>query len=86
MKQKLQTAGRKSNEFCTNAMGYVGYYFCWTAENLLIGMNYKFIVFVEITGVPMRNCMLHYAQYRSTFPTWALAENRKHACSSIPKT
>ncbi|XP_058203430.1 dammarenediol II synthase-like [Rhododendron vialii] len=40
----------------------------------------------ELTGVSMRNCMLHYAQYRNTFPTWALAEYCKHVCSSIPKT
>ncbi|XP_047308001.1 dammarenediol II synthase-like [Impatiens glandulifera] len=37
----------------------------------------------EIAGVYMRNCMLHYAGYRSSFPTWALAEYRKHVW---PKT
>nr|GMD08198.1 dammarenediol II synthase-like [Ipomoea batatas] len=31
----------------------------------------------DITGVFMRNCMLHYAQHRSFFPLWALAEYRK---------
>ncbi|KAI6689556.1 hypothetical protein NL676_026384 [Syzygium grande] len=28
----------------------------------------------EITGVFMRNCMLHYAAFRNIFPLWALAE------------
>ncbi|GAY58162.1 hypothetical protein CUMW_185020, partial [Citrus unshiu] len=28
----------------------------------------------EITGVFMRNCMLHYAAYRNIYPLWALAE------------
>ncbi|KAK6284853.1 hypothetical protein POUND7_003805 [Theobroma cacao] len=32
----------------------------------------------EMMGVFMSNCMLHYASYRNTFPTWALAEYRKH--------
>ncbi|XP_021896494.1 beta-amyrin synthase-like [Carica papaya] len=32
----------------------------------------------EITGVFMKNCMLHYAAYRNIFPLWALAEYRKH--------
>nr|GMD09723.1 dammarenediol II synthase-like [Ipomoea batatas] len=31
----------------------------------------------DITGAFMRNCLLHYAQYRSYFPLWALAEYRK---------
>ncbi|KZV28816.1 beta-amyrin synthase [Dorcoceras hygrometricum] len=31
----------------------------------------------EITGVSMRNCMLHYAQYRNIYPLWALGEYRK---------
>ncbi|KAL7241992.1 hypothetical protein ACSBR1_014550 [Camellia fascicularis] len=31
----------------------------------------------EITGVYMKNCMLHYAQYRNIFPMWALGEYRK---------
>ncbi|KAM6552668.1 hypothetical protein CsatB_013430 [Cannabis sativa] len=31
----------------------------------------------EITGVFMKNCMLHYAMYRNIFPLWALAEYRK---------
>ncbi|KAG8385282.1 hypothetical protein BUALT_Bualt03G0025800 [Buddleja alternifolia] len=31
----------------------------------------------EITGVYMKNCMLHYAQYRNIFPLWALGEYRK---------
>nr|AGC82084.1 beta amyrn synthase [Azadirachta indica] len=31
----------------------------------------------EIMGVFMRNCMLHYAQYRNIFPLWALAECRR---------
>ncbi|XP_058203414.1 dammarenediol II synthase-like [Rhododendron vialii] len=37
----------------------------------------------ELTGVFMRNCMLHYTQYRNMFPTWALGEYRKHVCSSF---
>ncbi|KAL8108332.1 hypothetical protein AgCh_024696 [Apium graveolens] len=32
----------------------------------------------EITGVYMKNCMLHYAEYRNIYPLWALAEYRKH--------
>nr|AAS83468.1 beta-armyrin synthase [Bupleurum kaoi] len=31
----------------------------------------------EITGVFMKNCMLHYAAYRDLYPLWALAEYRK---------
>ncbi|KAH7564798.1 hypothetical protein JRO89_XS09G0030200 [Xanthoceras sorbifolium] len=31
----------------------------------------------EIMGVFMRNCMLHYAEYRNIFPLWALAEYRR---------
>ncbi|XP_058750332.1 mixed-amyrin synthase-like isoform X1 [Vicia villosa] len=31
----------------------------------------------ELTGVFMKNCMLHYAMYRDIFPTWALAEYRR---------
>ncbi|KAM7524995.1 hypothetical protein LguiA_014897 [Lonicera macranthoides] len=31
----------------------------------------------EITGVYMKNCMLHYAEYRNIFPCWALGEYRK---------
>ncbi|EEF48701.1 Cycloartenol synthase, putative [Ricinus communis] len=30
----------------------------------------------EITGVFMKNCMLHYAAYRNIYPLWALAEYR----------
>uniref|UniRef100_A0A1J3F9H3 Terpene cyclase/mutase family member n=2 Tax=Noccaea caerulescens TaxID=107243 RepID=A0A1J3F9H3_NOCCA len=33
----------------------------------------------EIVGVFMRNCLIHYATYRNTFPLWALAEYRKAA-------
>ncbi|EPS65499.1 beta-amyrin synthase, partial [Genlisea aurea] len=31
----------------------------------------------EISGVFMKNCMLHYALYRNVFPIWALAEYRR---------
>ncbi|KAF4404565.1 hypothetical protein G4B88_005951 [Cannabis sativa] len=31
----------------------------------------------EITGVFMKNCMLHYAAYRNIYPLWALAEYRR---------
>ncbi|XP_022951766.1 beta-amyrin synthase-like [Cucurbita moschata] len=31
----------------------------------------------EITGVFMKNCMLHYAAYRNIYPLWALAEYSK---------
>ncbi|AET01563.2 beta-amyrin synthase [Medicago truncatula] len=31
----------------------------------------------ELTGVFMKNCMLHYAMYRDIFPMWALAEYRR---------
>ncbi|GMP71372.1 hypothetical protein CsSME_00029810 [Camellia sinensis var. sinensis] len=30
----------------------------------------------QITGVFMKNCMLHYAAYRNIYPLWALAEYR----------
>ncbi|XP_019171001.1 PREDICTED: dammarenediol II synthase-like [Ipomoea nil] len=36
----------------------------------------------DITGVFMRNCMLDYAQYRSYFPLWPLAEYRKRLWTS----
>lgn len=36
----------------------------------------------EITGVYMKNCMLHYAQYRNIFPLWALGEYRKRVWPS----
>ncbi|KAH9619881.1 hypothetical protein KSS87_009593 [Heliosperma pusillum] len=32
----------------------------------------------ELTGVFMKNCMLHYPMYRNIFPTWAIAEYRNH--------
>ncbi|XP_065866273.1 lupeol synthase-like isoform X1 [Euphorbia lathyris] len=32
----------------------------------------------ELTGVFMRNCMLHYALYRNIFPMWALGEYARH--------
>ncbi|KAB1206116.1 Beta-amyrin synthase [Morella rubra] len=32
----------------------------------------------ELIGVFMKNCMLHYALFRTTFPLWALAEYRNH--------
>ncbi|KAK2979107.1 hypothetical protein RJ640_022102, partial [Escallonia rubra] len=32
----------------------------------------------EITGVFMKNCMLHFAAYRNIYPLWALAEYRKY--------
>ncbi|MFS7923968.1 putative terpenoid cyclases/protein prenyltransferase alpha-alpha toroid [Helianthus anomalus] len=31
----------------------------------------------DITGVSLRNCLIHYAEYRSIFPLWALGEYRK---------
>ncbi|XP_052179349.1 beta-amyrin synthase 1-like isoform X2 [Diospyros lotus] len=37
----------------------------------------------EITAVFMRNCMLHFAAYRNIFPTWALAEYRKHLAMAL---
>nr|ADM86392.1 putative beta-amyrin synthase [Bacopa monnieri] len=36
----------------------------------------------EITGVWMKNCMLHYAQYRNIFPLWALSEYRRRVWPS----
>ncbi|MED6110491.1 Beta-amyrin synthase [Stylosanthes scabra] len=35
----------------------------------------------EITGVFMKNCMLHYPMYRDIYPLWALAEYRKWVLS-----
>ncbi|CAL5210450.1 unnamed protein product [Lathyrus oleraceus] len=32
----------------------------------------------EITGVVLRNCMLHYPMYRNIYPLWALAEYSRH--------
>ncbi|KAI3505360.1 hypothetical protein L1887_27467 [Cichorium endivia] len=37
----------------------------------------------EITGVFMKNCMLHYALYRNIYPMWALADYRKHVLKCI---
>lgn len=34
-------------------------------------------VWQEITGVFMKNCMLHYAAYRNIYPLWALAEYQR---------
>ncbi|XP_010537756.1 PREDICTED: camelliol C synthase-like isoform X2 [Tarenaya hassleriana] len=34
----------------------------------------------EITGAFMKNCLLHYATYRNTFPLWALADYRRQFC------
>ncbi|KAF8400110.1 hypothetical protein HHK36_013406 [Tetracentron sinense] len=31
----------------------------------------------EITGVFMKNCMLHYAAYRNIYPLWAIGEYRR---------
>ncbi|KDP25031.1 hypothetical protein JCGZ_22566 [Jatropha curcas] len=38
----------------------------------------------EITGVFMKNCMLHYAAYRNIYPLWALAEYRNRV--PLPST
>nr|WRO65029.1 beta-amyrin synthase [Neoalsomitra integrifoliola] len=38
----------------------------------------------EITGVFMKNCMLHYAAYRNIYPLWALAEYRRRV--KLPTT
>ncbi|KAG9143884.1 hypothetical protein Leryth_016083 [Lithospermum erythrorhizon] len=38
----------------------------------------------EITGVFMKNCMLHYAAYRNIYPLWALAEYRRRV--RLPST
>ncbi|CAN1343349.1 Beta-amyrin synthase [Linum perenne] len=35
----------------------------------------------ELTGTSLKNCLLHYANYRNTFPLWALAEYRKRIIS-----
>ncbi|XP_047330037.1 beta-amyrin synthase-like [Impatiens glandulifera] len=37
----------------------------------------------EITGVFMKNCMLHYAAYRIIYPVWALAEYNNKVKLSI---
>ncbi|XP_058208028.1 dammarenediol II synthase-like isoform X4 [Rhododendron vialii] len=39
----------------------------------------------EITGCVMKNCMLHYGQYRNIFPMWALGEYRKCVWPSSEK-
>ncbi|RVW89344.1 Germanicol synthase [Vitis vinifera] len=45
----------------------------------------------EITGAFMKNCMLHYADYRNIFPLWALADyvsechRLKSGCVAMPK-
>ncbi|KAF8392761.1 hypothetical protein HHK36_020998 [Tetracentron sinense] len=41
------------------------------------GESYRSCPEKEITGVFMKNCMLHYAAYRNIFPLWAIAEYRK---------
>ncbi|TYJ31466.1 hypothetical protein E1A91_A06G200500v1 [Gossypium mustelinum] len=35
-----------------------------------------------MTGVFMRNCIIHFALYRNVFPLWALAEYRNHVWPS----
>ncbi|KAJ0802528.1 Beta-amyrin synthase 1 [Helianthus annuus] len=37
----------------------------------------------EITGVFMKNCMLHYPLYKNIYPMWALAEYRKHVLTQL---
>ncbi|XP_019057505.1 PREDICTED: camelliol C synthase-like isoform X2 [Tarenaya hassleriana] len=37
----------------------------------------------EVTGVFMKNCMLHYASYRNIFPLWALSEYRRRVSFPI---
>ncbi|XP_019189488.1 PREDICTED: beta-amyrin synthase-like [Ipomoea nil] len=39
----------------------------------------------EITGVFMKNCMLHYSAYRNIYPLWGLAEYRKRVLLSSKK-
>ncbi|KAF5944608.1 hypothetical protein HYC85_018685 [Camellia sinensis] len=39
----------------------------------------------EMSGAFIRNCMLHYAQYRNIFPMWALGEYRKCVWPSSQK-
>ncbi|XP_016445350.1 beta-amyrin synthase [Nicotiana tabacum] len=39
----------------------------------------------ELTGVFMKNCMLHYALYRNIFPLWGLAEYRKNVVLPLQK-
>ncbi|RVX03654.1 Beta-Amyrin Synthase 1 [Vitis vinifera] len=45
----------------------------------------------EITGATVKNCMLHYADYRNIFPLWALADyvsechHLKSGCIVMPK-
>ncbi|KAH1257903.1 Beta-amyrin synthase [Glycine max] len=38
----------------------------------------------EITGVFLKNCMMHYPMYRNIFPMWALAEYRRRV--PLPST
>ncbi|XP_010655670.1 beta-amyrin synthase [Vitis vinifera] len=40
---------------------------------------------MEITGVFMNNCMLHYASYRNIFPTWALGMYRRRVLKPSQK-
>ncbi|MBA0627370.1 hypothetical protein Godav_004892, partial [Gossypium davidsonii] len=49
----------------------------------IIGKSIKKAYVLEgLTAVFMRNCMLHFALYRSIFPLWALAEYRNHVWPS----
>lgn len=56
-------------------------------KNLVYAYDIGFVIvgcefWQEITGVFMKNCMLHYPMYRDIYPMWALAEYRRRV--SLP--
>lgn len=54
-------------------------------EKMKKGVTFIIFVYIiqEITGVFMKNCMLHYALYRNIYPMWALADYRKKVLLKI---